>query len=51
MENAHCVTTDECCKYFSVNSDTGLSDLQIKENQAKYGPNGKMSRFSFTDLL
>lgn len=39
MENAHCVTTEECCKHFGVNSDTGLSDLQIKDHQAKYGPN------------
>lgn len=43
MENAHCVTAPEALSYFNVKEESGLSDFQVKDNQAKYGPNGEQN--------
>jgi len=32
-------TWQECCDYFSVNTERGLSQDQVKKNREKYGPN------------
>ncbi len=34
-------TSQECCDKFSVRPDRGLTSEQVKDNLAKYGPNGK----------
>lgn len=39
MEHAHCASSQEALNYFNVREETGLTDAQVKENQAKYGPN------------
>lgn len=39
MDNSHCATSQEVLNYFSVKEESGLTDSQIKDYQAKYGPN------------
>ena len=34
-------TWEQCCDYFGVNVDRGLSPSQVKSNLDKYGPNGE----------
>ena len=34
-------TWQQCCDYFNVNTERGLSPDQVKKNLDKYGPNGK----------
>lgn len=41
MEDAHAKTTEEVLKHFQTNPELGLTPEQIKQYQAKYGPNGK----------
>ena len=41
MDAAHMYSYDECLKHFNVKSDVGLTDSQVKDFQAKYGPNGE----------
>ena len=36
-------TWQQCCDYFNVNIERGLSPDQVKKNLAKYGPNGKLN--------
>ena len=31
---------EECLKHFNVKEKTGLTEGQVKDFQAKYGPNG-----------
>jgi P-type Ca2+ transporter type 2A len=42
MEDAHAKTVEEVLKHFSTNPELGLTPEQIKQYQAKYGPNGKL---------
>ena len=54
MENAHARTPEQVIRFFNVDPETGLSDHQIKENQAKYGLNGRCKGiiwFDFRGLL
>jgi Ca2+ transporting ATPase len=39
MEDAHAKTSEEVLKYFGTNEEVGLSADQVKQFQAKYGPN------------
>jgi len=39
MDNAFNKSCEDCCKYFDVNDQTGLSEEQVKKNTEKYGPN------------
>lgn len=41
MEDAHAKTVDEVLKHFNTNGDVGLTPDQVKQYQAKYGPNGE----------
>lgn len=41
MEDAHAKTKEECLKHFNANEELGLTIDQVKQYQAKYGPNGK----------
>lgn len=41
MEDGFMKTWEQCCDYFGVNVDRGLSPSQVKSNLDKYGPNGK----------
>lgn len=41
MEDAHAKTTEEVLKFFGTNDEVGLSADQVKQYQAKYGPNGE----------
>lgn len=43
MEDGHIKSVDEVLNYFGTDLERGLSIDQIKRNQAKYGPNGKLS--------
>lgn len=42
MEDGFMKKWEECCDYFSVNVERGLSPDQVKRNRDKYGPNGKI---------
>lgn len=42
MEDAHTKTVEEVVKYFGTDPERGLSADQVKKNQEKYGPNGKV---------
>lgn len=42
MEDAHAKSVDEVLKHFATNQELGLTNDQIKQYQAKYGPNGKL---------
>lgn len=42
MEDGHAKTVDEVLNYFGTDLERGLSTDQIKRNQDKYGPNGKL---------
>lgn len=46
MEDAHAKTTEEVLKHFGTNPDVGLTADQVKQFQAKYGPNGKKTKLS-----
>jgi len=39
MEDGFQKTWQECCDYFSVNTERGLSQDQVKKAKEKYGPN------------
>ncbi|XP_053649774.1 calcium-transporting ATPase sarcoplasmic/endoplasmic reticulum type isoform X1 [Cherax quadricarinatus] len=39
MEDAHCYPVEDILQKFGVNQETGLTDHQVKDYQAKYGPN------------
>jgi len=41
MEDSHCKTSEEVLKFFNTNDELGLSLDQVKQYQAKYGPNGE----------
>ena len=41
MEDGYMKTWQQCCDYFNVNTERGLSPDQVKKNLDKYGPNGK----------
>lgn len=47
MEDGHAKTVEEVINYFGVDPERGLSLDQVKRNQEKYGPNGKLL-FSFS---
>lgn len=42
MEDAHTKAVEEVLNFFKTDEATGLSDEQVKANQEKYGPNGKI---------
>ena len=41
MEDGYMKTWQQCCDYFGVNVDRGLSSSEVKKNLEKYGPNGE----------
>ena len=41
MEDGYMKTWQQCCDYFNVGVERGLSPDQVKKNLDKYGPNGK----------
>ena len=41
MEDGYMKTWQQCCDYFNVTPDRGLSKDQVKKNVDKYGLNGK----------
>lgn len=43
MENGHSKSVDEVLNHFGTDLDRGLSSDQVKSNQLKYGPNGKLT--------
>lgn len=43
MEDGHAKTSEEVLKFFGTNEEVGLSADQVKNFQAKYGPNGKLA--------
>lgn len=44
MEDGHAKTAEEVLKFFGTNEEVGLSSDQVKNLQAKYGPNGKCEK-------
>jgi hypothetical protein len=42
MDNSFVKTPEEVCNFFSVDSSKGLKDVQVKEQQRKFGKNGKI---------
>lgn len=42
MEDGHAKTVDEVLNYFNADGEKGLTIDQVKRNQEKYGPNGKL---------
>ena len=42
MEDGHAKSVDDVTSFFGTDLDRGLSPDQIKRNQDKYGPNGKL---------
>lgn len=40
MEDAYTKSVEEVTLKFKTDDSTGLTDDQVKQNQAKYGPNG-----------
>jgi hypothetical protein len=45
MEDGYMKTWQECCHYFGVKPDHGLSAEQVKKSKDKYGPNGENPLF------
>lgn len=41
MDNSFVKTPEEVCQYFDVDSTLGLKANQVKEQQKKFGKNGK----------
>lgn len=41
MEDGHAKTSEEVLKFYGTNEEVGLSVDQVKQLQAKYGPNGE----------
>lgn len=42
MDNSFVKTPEEVCQYFHVDSTLGLKANQVKEQQKKFGKNGKL---------
>ena len=51
MEDAHCYEFSEVLRNFNCKEEVGLSDGQVKDNQAKYGPNGMLKFCGHTFLV
>ena len=51
MEDGFMKTWQECCDYFNVNTERGLTTDQVKKNIEKYGPNGKTKLYIIFSLL
>lgn len=41
MEDGHAKTVEQSLNFFGTDPERGLTTDQIKNNQKKYGPNGK----------
>lgn len=41
MNTAHTLTVQEVLKYYKSDENVGLSDEQVTDAQARYGPNGE----------
>lgn len=50
MEDGFAKTSEEVLKYFGTNEEVGLTADQVKNFQAKYGPNGKLNNFHTLSL-
>lgn len=50
MEDGHAKSVEEVIKYFNVDPERGLSADQVKRNQEKYGPNGKLTISFYFEL-
>jgi Cation transporter/ATPase, N-terminus len=48
MEDGFAKTSEEVLKFFGTNEEVGLTPDQVKQLQAKYGPNGKCALILFT---
>lgn len=42
MDNSHASSVEEVISYFKTDENLGLTEEQVKQNQEKYGPNGKI---------
>lgn len=42
MDDGHMKTVEEALSFFHCDQERGLTLDQVKTNQAKYGPNGKL---------
>jgi len=42
MNTAHTLTVQEVLRYYKSDENVGLSDEQVSDAQARYGPNGKL---------
>lgn len=42
MEDGHAKTVEQVLQHFGTDPERGLTLDQVKENQKKYGPNGKL---------
>lgn len=42
MEVAHAKTCEEVLDYFGTDPEQGLSEVQVRNLQEKYGPNGEV---------
>jgi Ca2+ transporting ATPase len=51
MEDSHCKTSEEVLKYFNTNEELGLTPDQVKQYQAKYGPNGESAHDILINLF
>lgn len=43
MEDGHAKTVEQVLQHFGTDPERGLSLDQVKTNQKKYGPNGKLT--------
>lgn len=44
MDNSFVKTPEEVCRYFNVDNTLGLKTNQVKEQQKKFGKNGKKKK-------
>lgn len=51
MDDAHCKTVEEVLNYFNADPERGLTLDQVKRNQEKYGPNGKLNAPFCTSIM
>lgn len=45
MNNSFVKSPEEVCQFFKVDSSKGLDSTQVKEQQKKFGKNGKQNIF------
>lgn len=51
MEDGHARTVEQVLQHFGTDGERGLTAEQVKDNQKKYGPNGRFLKSASSAAL